>query len=455
MEQWRTYLAKVCTPSAADAHYEEFRDSLSAGNAAAFSRATEMALDASLAKVQDRQSVLSLRDWVCARVSESRRRQPLHPADIRKLMETLRNAPGEHRAREALEYVQRECRSLPATEAGAVAALLPAWSAQPAPRTSACLAAALDAALPRLPLDSPAVLELSSSLECSALEFLRMLHDAEARSLALPSRWVGASLVAAPATAADLFAETSESTLPPLEDMYVILRDGRLVGTQKTFPSPRVCAQLGEVVAAASVPLSSFIVAIVRASCQTRAHLVLWSAQDLNSYAILNEHDAACPDVVDAQLTREGDVFVRTGQRQPDGTCADVLSYCVRMTGTDVSTLRHVDVEDDMEALLAERTAQGRINHMDHGNVMAVERAFDASGFHTRARYGALSARLPVDVSPLAVFGNPQHMYVWHPSGSVFAGQCRDGQWAFQECGRLSGQGVESTRGALHLCETA
>jgi hypothetical protein len=240
--------------------------------------------------------------------------------------------------------------------------------------------------------------------------------------------------------------------LPDLADLVLIQSDGSLVGTEKRFPPARACTELGDVVAAASVPLSSLIVAAVQKRSAPAAHLVLWSALDPHSYAILNEHADTCPDVVDAQLTREGDVFVRTGVRQADGTCADTLSYCVRMTGTDVSTLRHVDVQEDMEELLAERMVQGRINHMDHGNVLALERAFEDTAFHTRVSYGPQTERLPVPTFPVAVFGNPYLMYIWLASGSIAKGTHKDGQWSIEDCGSLRAQAMANTRGAVHVC---
>jgi len=231
--------------------------------------------------------------------------------------------------------------------------------------------------------------------------------------------------------------------------MYAVARDGSLIGVRRTRAAPRACAQLGEVISVASVPLSAWIVALLRKPQSSTTHLALWSALDASSYAILNEYSDCATETVDAQLTQDEDVYICTSARQADGRAANVIHYCVRVSGTDLSTLRHVEFDEaSMARLQMQRGALGATNHMDHGNVLAVSRLFESGKFWTRAWYGSECADFPVKAE--AVFGNACAAYAWG-SGKVYKCRKHDAAWTREEVGTC-----ESPRivGAVHVCET-
>ena len=444
MDHWRQFLVNVCEPSVAEAHYADFRESLVQLDPNAFADTLRKALQASLANVPDKSSVLSLRDWVCARIAESRRKQPLHPSTIRQLMDTLRNAAGPERAAVALGFAERECHGSPVAESQVVEQLMSTWAAGHVPIAGPILTRALKA----MPLSAQSLVLFAHEAACGPLDFLRMLQRASEGRFAVPSRWVGACRI----PSSSVIPSGGLSSLPSASEMFIMQQNGSLQGAGRSMPPPKACVQLGNVLAAASVPLSAWIVALLHKPSGP-VLLVLWSALDPQSYAILNDFEEDAPDTVDAQLTPDGDVHVRTGTRAEDGSAARLQSFCVRMSGTDVSTLRHVDVDEEaMALLLLQRGALGAVNHMDHGNVLAVESAYEEGRFVYRAWYGSHCAEFPTE--PIAVFGNHAQAYAWTADSMLrctkLESSKRGNLWASEKIASLE---LSHVVAALHLCE--
>jgi hypothetical protein len=400
--------------------------------------------------VKDPTSVLELRDWLCARVAQSRRKKPLSATEIRSFMEYLRAAPPEERAAVALRLACVHASDLPQVQDSVDAELLQRWLiAAPAgmPRDATLLRSlgALAAASASSAKSSKQDLCMHAQLlRTSQLDALRYVHS----RVTLPredfwarypldfrgelSAWSGALVHESSLPVPAVLPAAPEASLEApcaANELALIMEDGTvLLPQKKAIASPRVCKELGAVIAADAVPLSSCIVAIVLGSAGRK--LVMWHAFDTASYATAHTFAGdACDDSVDVQLTEDGDMLVQTAQRGSHGAAQGVIStFCFRMTGTDLSTLQHVDAAR-CEDVLWRRRFGGEINHMNHGNVLMLQNTVSTAHGTESAEVGGAEisitsrvhyAHVRLDLAglaALAVWGNPHAAYVWTRAG--------------------------------------
>lgn len=397
--------------------------------------ATEKAHESSLARVKDTSSVLELRDWICARVALSRRKKPLSASEIRSLMEYLRAAEPAERSSVALRLACVQASEIPSVY-DAVDEDMLQWldSAALHADMQPHLLRAFDALSLMSARLSHRELERVQSIVRSSdvLEVLRVvLLLRKAKLTDLDKRDESGELRGALVTRSGslLHAPTRQVT-PTLEnpgrtglcqigELALLSADGCVsLANGTTLPPPLACKEYGQVIAADAAPLSSCIVAVLER--ESARSLVMWHAQDPSSYALAHTFAAdARDDSVEVQLTADGDMLVQTARRGESG-CADgpVNTFCFRMVGTDLSTLQHVDATE-CEELLHKRRFSGEVNHLNHGNLLTLERAVHWRGtaFSTFSclRYAGITRPLPM--TAVAAWGNAVEAFVWTPEG--------------------------------------
>ena len=420
----------------------------------------------SLEAVEDSTSVLDLRDWMCSQWSQcSIRSQPPTKSDVRMFMDGLRAQAAEHRAEWALQQVVPLMASslLQDTE---FMHLYACRAAEELPRA------------PELHLRKAAE-ELSKALKMRPLSLLQLqsfarelgIPDAQAVRLVLdvvktPESWytlyvnadrkgtdgisaarhekrekrqsfwggicLPKDLVCSAASvekSLDSAAPSSFNT-PALSELHLILEDGTITGMSgRAAMAPAACTKLGAtVVAACSVPMSSFVVAIL-STAATRSDklrtIVLWDAHDNQSFAVLHESLEAW-DALDVQLNGEGDMLVQVCTRGTQGRAIMApRTLCLRMRGRDVSTVHHAPMDvARSERILAQRLENGKINHMDHGNIVTWKvNPFDVSDGHglTEMWYGDVRVG-SLSQETVTCWGNPFRVYAWSATGQVWVG---------------------------------
>lgn len=445
--RWRVRFACTCEAACLSEAYETY--ALFQRTNEERTRRIEEAVEAShadsLACMKDAGSVLELRDWVCARVALSRRKKPLSPSEIRSCMEFLRAAPPEERSAVALRLVCVQACDLPKVQEQVDDEMMKEWMLKPPPPltlTLAELARTIDDLHLRKtkPLSASDFAALQRRTGFGKLDALRFLHDQKFSSAAeLWKKYAYANTEAEAAGSLeqwnDALVHETSVPVPPLEDketeppcaateFALLMQDGSLLlPDQTSTPPAAACKELGRVVAAAASPLSSCIVAIVAGE---KRSLVLWSAYESSSYATAHVFPpSALDDCVDVQLTADGDMLVQTAQRGKDGKAAAAVStFCFRIAGIDLSTLQHVPVPPGSDELLWRRRFGGEINHLNHGNLLALHRTCAwglPSGdtdevFRSTSRvvYADTARTLPTHWAPYAVWGNPRSAYVFH-----------------------------------------
>lgn len=392
--------------------------------------ATEKAHENSLARVKDTTSVLELRDWICARVALSRRKKPLAASEIRSLMEYLRAAEPAERSSLALRLACVQASDIPSVN-DAVDEDMLQWldSAAVYAGMQPDLLRAFDALSlmsARLTLQD---LERVQSIVGSddAVRIVRLLRRASTSKESDESGEDHGSLVTrsgsllhAPTSQAQPTLETAGRTgLCQIGELALVSANGSVhMSSGSTLPPPLACKEYGQVIAADAAPLSSCIVAVLQR--ESSRYLVMWHALDPSSYALAHTFAVdALDDCVEVQLTAEGDMLVQTARRGESG-CADgpVNTFCFRMVGTDLSTLQHVDATE-CDELLHKRRFSGEFNHMNHGNMLTLERAVHWRGavLSTASclRYAGITRPLPM--TAVAVWGNAVEAFVWTPEG--------------------------------------
>jgi hypothetical protein len=225
-------------------------------------------------------------------------------------------------------------------------------------------------------------------------------------------------------------AAPSSFNTPALSELHLVFDDGTITGMSgRAATAPAACTKLGAtVVAACSVPMSSFVVAILAVvATQSDKHrkIVLWDAHDNQSFAVLHESSEAW-DALDVQLNGEGDMLVQVCTRGAQGRAVMApRTLCLRMRGRDVSTVHHAPMDvARSERILAQRLENGKINHMDHGNIVTWKvnpsDATDGHGlteiWYGDVRLGALSQET------VTCWGNPFRVYAWSATGQVWVG---------------------------------
>lgn len=463
MESWRNLWDGHLAPSAITSTWKEFvdayRSTVDRAELCAFVAKKNHAED--LAR-HDSTAVLNLRDWICERVALSRRKAPLSPAEIRSCMDGLRAAAPAERAALALKYACEKAGDCPEADAEVDALLIQRWLSNPCTRTSMAPPALLDFvaqhSLRVRATTEETIQSLSKAAQVSTLDTLRLVLDAKTKlpcdlvslyaELDSAGPWIGAVRLSSDRPLRALPAPSAGSVLPPLDEMALVCQDGYIRQGPTAIRPSRACHELGFMVAACDVPLSDSVVAIHQ-DAKSRRHLALWTLADPESYAILDELtvDAEHHDHVDVQLTQDGDLLVQSCRRGEDGAeAAPAATHCVRMVEGDVSSLHHVDLDDaGTELLLQRRKESGIINHMDHGNLLALERLSK-----NQTWYAGLAVPLPASINrPVALWGNPFRVYVWESTGGVVECALRDGAWC--EVRREQGAPFAGVVCAIHL----
>lgn len=462
MESWKHLLGEHFLPSAVAETWQAFNTEhrASAERAELLAYVVRKGHEADLATLEDKSAVLGLRDWICERVAMSRRKKPLSPHEIRGCMDSLRAAEPVERSALALKYCCEQAGECANADAEVDALLIQRWLSQFAERTE-LLPPSLQELVAKEGLcmrttSYDTLLALSSALRIPVLSALKLALAAKTKSLKdflaeyaaqeSTDTWLGAILQAS-STPADIPDQPSDgSKLPPLSEMALVFSDGRIRHGSVSISPPRVCHELGYVVAASGVPLSDGIVAILQ-DTTTRRRTVLWTLSDSNSYAILDDFNVESErhNAVDVQLTQEGDLLVQTCARGKGGTAQGPLStFCVRMVGGDVSTLHHVALDEAaMDRLLRLRKEAAIINHMDHGNLLTLERTPDGH----RTWYAGQAT--PLNARPIAIWGNPYCAYVWERNGSAVECTRTNGGWAYTHL--ENGEMLKDLVCAIHL----
>jgi hypothetical protein len=443
--------------------------------------ATERAKE-SLDAVEDSTSVLDLRDWMCSQWTHSNRMQPPTKSDIRTFMEGLRAQAAEHRAEWALQQIMPIIASALLQDAD----FLQSYACRAAEELLRAPALHLRKAAEELskvvkmrPLSVHQIESLALELGITASETVRLILDVmknpeswytlyvnldvraqhEKRKVEF---WGGICLPPNLLFSADkALAATTPSSFntPPRDELHLIMNDGSISGMSgKAATVPAACTKLGAtVVAACSVPMSTFVVAILHVVSRDQPHerkIVLWDAHDNQSFAVLHESSESW-DALDVQLNGEGDMLVQVCKRGPHGRAAAApRTLCLRMRGRDVSTVHHAPMDvARSERILAQRLENGKINHMDHGNVVTWK-VQSAEGL-TELWYGGVHlGTLPEET--LTCWGNPFCVYAWTAEGGIWVGTRPDSRephcMTFVEKSRMDPT-EKAVVGALHLTE--
>lgn len=415
--------------------------------------ATEQA-KISLAAIEDPTSVLDLRDWMCSQWSKcSSCTQPLTKADIRMFMDGLRALGAEHRAAWALQKIASLLASSLLHDAEVIQAYA-CSAAEELPRAPALplrkAAEELSKTFKLRPMSMGQLQNLARELGITAPETVRLVLDVVRDPEAWYKRYANADVeqnLEAPTEfwggiclPKELFfskgsgsvvggSSSNTSNMPPWYELHLIMDDGTIMGMSgKGAAVPAACAKLGaRVVAACSVPMSTFVVAILthENSQESRQRkIVLWDALDNQSFAVLHE-SLETWDALDVQLNGEGDMLVQVCKRGAEGRAAAApRTLCLRMRGRDVSTVHHAPMDVvRSERILAQRLENGKVNHMDHGNVVSwkVQCAGKGNAGLTEVWYGGVfMGSLPQEA--VACWGNPSRVYAWTKSREVWVG---------------------------------
>lgn len=403
----------------------------------------------------DKTSISSLRDWLCDLVAKSNKK--ISNTELRQFMEILRALPAEDRAERAVQFA-KERRAIPNLvnaindiELTLVSYWVHDTHTERITIDDEKISRALD--IFSKTIDVARLYEIKSILSLSDVcHVFQFIVDVTTNSnwWSLYSKNTLKSFFGLPifpeqvanTNSAKALPLSVSHSLPNVSEMGLVLIDGSIVhwdpresSEYQVIDPPRICSEYTTVISASAVPLSRFVVAILekvdKKTSKRERILALWSTEDLASYAIIKQYNEqgtetaeSPPNAVDVQLTSVGDFFIQTwvvNAANGRAFITDLCILCIRVNGSDLSSIHYADSENDTEtSLLLHRLATGYVNHLDHGNLLTLEnheyKALQKMYIWSNGRRLDLSN---VCVGPLAVWGNKFKFYIWEKSGDV------------------------------------